>query len=169
MSQGYQILWPHNSPSKPCCLVPRTKRRVLMSLGSCRGLSSPILDECQGLFACLRHTPSVSVYGASPHQYFLWRDTDHFGMWGTHSLVFLWSGADLAVEGFLENWARFISLVILSLSFVRINFPLDRAFYIRHLGRIILLHLQTTDFYKNSKFIFPLMNRECRLDPGRRS
>ena len=67
MSQVYQILWLHNCPLKPCCLVPRTKRRVLMSSGSCRGLSSPVLDECQGLFARPRHAPGVSVYGASPH------------------------------------------------------------------------------------------------------
>ena len=30
MGQGTQILWPHNSPSKSCCLDPRTGRRILM-------------------------------------------------------------------------------------------------------------------------------------------
>ena len=38
--------------------------------------------------------------------------------------------------------------------FVRIKFPLDCAFYIRHLGRIILLHLQTPELCRNSKFFF---------------
>ena len=64
------------------------------------------------------------------------------------------------VEGFLGNWAGFISLVILSLSFVRIKFPLDCAFYIRHLGRAVLLHLQTPEFCRNSKFFFPFLNQE---------
>ena len=47
------------------------------------------------------------------------------------------------VEGFLGNWLGLISLVILSLSFVRSKFPLDFAFYIRHPERTVLLHLQT--------------------------
>ena len=44
-----------------------------------------------------------------------------------------------------------ISLVILSLSFVRIKFPLDFAFYIRHPRRTVLSQLQTHEFC-NSKF-----------------
>ena len=73
-----------------------------------------------------------------------------------------------AVGGFLGNWAGFISLVILSLSFMRIKFPLDCAFYIRHPRRTILLHLQTLEFCRNSKFFFFFffMNQKCRLDLG---
>ena len=75
-------------------------------------------------------------------------------MRGAHSLVLLWSGADLAVGGFLGNWAGFMSLVILPLSFVRIKLSLDCAFYIRHPGMTILLHSQTPGFYRNSKSPF---------------
>ena len=64
---GYQILWAHNSPSKPCCLASRTERRVLMSSGFHHGLSSLVLRECQGLFACPRHALGVSVYKACIH------------------------------------------------------------------------------------------------------
>ena len=96
-------------------------------------------------------------------------NADHFSIRGAHSLVPLWSNADLAVKGFLWNLARLISLVILSLSFMRSKFLLDFAFYIRHPGRTILLHLQTPKFCKNSKFPSPLMNQECCLDPGCRS
>ena len=45
-----------------------------------------------------------------------------------------------------------ILLVIPSLNFVRIKFPLDFAFYIRHPGRTVLSHLQTPEFCRNSKF-----------------
>ena len=54
-------------------------------------------------------------------------------------------------------------LVILSLSFMKSKFPLDFAFYIRHHGRTILLHLQTPKFYRNSKFS-PF--HEPRMPPG---
>ena len=43
-------------------------------------------------------------------------------------------------------------LVILSLNFVRIKFPPDFAFYIRHLGRTVLSHLQIPEFCRNFKF-----------------
>ena len=75
-------------------------------------------------------------------------------MRGTHSLVLLWSGADLAIGGFLGNWAGFMSLVILPLSFVRMKFSLDCTFYIRHPRRTILLHSQTPEFCRNSKSPF---------------
>ena len=45
-----------------------------------------------------------------------------------------------------------ISLVILSLNFVRIKFPLDFALDIRHPERTVLSHLQTLEFCRNSKF-----------------
>ena len=88
----------------------------------------------------------------APSLILLWSNKNCFGIRGAHSLVPLWSDADLAVEGFLGNWARLISLVILSLSFVRIKFPLDFVFYIRHFGRTVLSHQQTPEFCKNSKF-----------------
>ena len=56
------------------------------------------------------------------------------------------------VGDFLGNWAGLISLVIFSLNFVRIKFPLDFAFYMRHPGRTVLSHLQTLEFCRNSKF-----------------
>ena len=62
----------------------------------------------------------------------------------------------------LGNWAGLISLVILSLNFVRIKFPLDFAFYIRYPGRTVLSHLQTPEFCRNSKFS-PL--QESRMPP----
>ena len=50
-------------------------------------------------------------------------------MRGAHSLVLLRSGADLTIEDFLGNWAGFILLVILFLSFVRIKFSLGEPFF----------------------------------------
>ena len=47
---------------------------------------------------------------------------------------------------------------------MRSKFSLDFAFYIRHPGRTILLHLQTPEFYKNFKFFFPF--HEPRMPPG---
>ena len=91
-----------------------------------------------------------------------WSEADCFGIRGAHSLVPLWSDVDLAVEGFLGNWAGLISLVILFLSFVRIKFPLDFAFYIRHPGRTVLSHLQTPEFCRNSKFF---TFQETRMSP----
>ena len=82
----------------------------------------------------------------------LWSDADRFDIRGAHSLTPLWSDTDLTAEGFLGNWAGLISLVILSLSFVRIKFRLDFAFYIRHSRRTVLSHLQTPEFRMNSKF-----------------
>ena len=77
---------------------------------------------------------------------------DRFGIWGAHSLAPLLSGVNLAVKGSLGNWVGFISLGIPSLSFARGKFPLDFAFYIRHPGRTILLHLQALESCRNSKF-----------------
>ena len=65
MGWGCQILWPHNSPFKSCCPAPRTERRVLLSSSPRHGLSSPILRQCQSLFACLRRVSGASIYGAS--------------------------------------------------------------------------------------------------------
>ena len=58
----------------------------------------------------------------------------------------------LAVKGSLGNWAGFISLGIPSLSFVRGKSPPDFAFYIKRLGRTILLHLRAPESCRNSKF-----------------
>ena len=67
VGRGCWVLWPHNSPSKSCYLASRTERRVLMSSGFRHGLSSPILHQYQNLFACLRHVPGASTYGARSH------------------------------------------------------------------------------------------------------
>ena len=64
----------------------------------------------------------------------------------------LWSGADSAVEGSLRNWVGFISPGIPYLGIVRGKFPPDFAFYIRHLGKTILLHLQAPESCRDSKF-----------------
>ena len=85
-------------------------------------------------------------------------------MRGAHSLALLWSSADLAIGGFLGNWAGFISLIILSLSFVWIKFSLNCAFYIRHPRRTILLHLQTPEFCRNSKPLFFFLH-EPKMPP----
>ena len=53
MGQGTQILWPHNSPSKSCCLDPRIGRRVLMSSGYLTGLSSLVICWRLRLFRLL--------------------------------------------------------------------------------------------------------------------
>ena len=164
MGQGCQILWPQNSPSKSCCPAPRAGRRILMSSGLCHDRSSLVppwapeplrLPKAHSWRFGVRGTLSLIV---------LWNDTDRYDIRGAHSLAPLWSDTDLAVEGSLGNWAGLISLVILSLSFVQSKFSLDFAFYIRHLGRTILLHLQTPEFYKNSKFFFPF--HEPRMPPG---
>ena len=77
MGRGCQIFWPYNSPSKSCCPAPQMERTVLMSSGPCHGLSSPILIQCQSLFACLRHVSNggdfSSLYGReNPCGYFNW-------------------------------------------------------------------------------------------------
>ena len=98
----------------------------------------------------------------------LWDGTDRFGIRGAHSMAPLWSGADLTAEGSLGNWAGFISLGIPFLSFVRGKFPPDFAFYIRRLGRTILLiykPLNPTGTLSSPTF----MNQECRLIYGRRN
>ena len=84
----------------------------------------------------------------------LWDGTGRFGIRGAHSMAPLWSGADLAAEGSLGNWAGFILLGIPFLSFVRGKFPPDFAFYIRRLGRTILLHLQAPESCRDSKFSY---------------
>ena len=53
----------------------------------------------------------------------LWGDVDRFDIQSMHSMVPLWSNADLAIEGSLGNWAEFIPLGIPSLSFVSGKFP----------------------------------------------
>ena len=103
-----------------------------------------------------------SVWGALS-LILLWNNADRFGIQGVHSLVPLWSDVDLAVGDFLGNWAGLISLVILSLSFVRSKFPLDFAFYIMHSWRTVLLHLQTPEICGNSKF--PPSPHEPRMPP----
>ena len=50
-------------------------------------------------------------------------DADCFSIRSVYSMAPLWSGADLADEGSLRNWAKFISLNIPSLSFVCGEFP----------------------------------------------
>ena len=60
MDRDCQILWPHNSPSKSCCLALRERRRILMSSGLCHGRLSLVPCECQSLFACPRHSLLVT-------------------------------------------------------------------------------------------------------------
>ena len=119
----YQILQPHNSPSKSCCPALQTERRVLMSSGLYHGrLSLVPLWEPGPL-----HLPNARSWRFSVRDalssILLWDDTNRFGIRNVHSMAPLWSGADLAVEGSLENWVKFISLDIPFLSFVRDELP----------------------------------------------
>ena len=149
MGQGCQILWPHNSPSKACCLAPQVGRRILMSSGHCHSWSS--------LVPCRASSPAQGTLLAFWYTRCAVSNTFMERRWSLRYMrrAFigaLWSDVDLAVEGFLGNWVGLISLVIPSLNFVRIKFPLDFAFYIRHPGRTVLSHLQTPEFCRNSKF-----------------
>ena len=67
MGQGTQILWPHNSPSKSCCLEPRTGRRVLTFLGLHHGrLSFAFLRVPEFLRLSMARFWRFGVRGASP-------------------------------------------------------------------------------------------------------
>ena len=99
----YQILQPHNSPSKSYCPAFRTEIRVLMSSGLYHGrLSLVPLWEPGPL-----HLPNACSWHFSVQDalssILLWDDTDCFGIRNVYSMAPLWSGADLAVEGSLEN------------------------------------------------------------------
>ena len=75
--------------------------------------------RCQDFFVYPWHAPGASAYEVHCHQCFLFGDNaDHFDIQNVYSMAPLWSGADLEVEGSLGNWAKFILLDILSLSFV---------------------------------------------------
>ena len=119
----YQILQPHNSPSKSYCPAPRTERRVLMSSGLYHGRLS-LIPLWAPRPLCLPKARSwrFDVRGALS-SILLWDDADRFGIRNVYSMAPLWSGADLAVEGSFGNWAKFISLDIPSLSFVRSELP----------------------------------------------
>ena len=123
MGRGPQILWPHNNLSKSYCLVPRTGRRVLIFSGLCHGWLSLIPLWAPGTLrlpkVCSWH---FGVRGALSLM-LLWDDADRFGTRSVYSMAPLWSGVDLAVKGSFGNWAKFISLDISSLSFVRSEFP----------------------------------------------
>ena len=116
-------LWPHNSPSKSYCLAPRMGTRILMFSGLCHGRLSLVPLWAPGPL----HLPKVcswrfGIRGALSLMP-LWDDANRFDIRSVYSMAPLWSGADLAVEGSLGNWAKFISLDIPSLSFVRGEFP----------------------------------------------
>ena len=123
MGRSPQILWPHNSPSKSCCSAPRTRRRILMFSGLYHSRLSFVplwvpgplrLPEARSWRFGVRDALLLIL---------LWNDADRFDVRSVYSMAPLWSGADLAVEGSLGIWAKFISLDIPSLSFVRGEFP----------------------------------------------
>ena len=114
-----QILQPHNSPSKSCCLAPRMGRRILMFSGLYHGRLSLVPLWALGLLRLPKaYSWRFSVWGALS-LILLWDDVDRFGIRNVYLMAPLWSSADLAVEGSLGNWVKFISLDIPSLSFVR--------------------------------------------------
>ena len=79
---------------------------------------------CQGFFVYPWHALSASAYEVHCHQCFLLGDNaNRFGIQNVYSMVPLWSGVDLEVEGSLGNWAKFILLDIPSLSFVYGELP----------------------------------------------
>ena len=118
-----QILQPHNSPSKSYCPAPRTEMRILMFSGLYHGRLSHVPLWALG-FLRLPKARSLhfGVRGASS-LVLPWGDADRFGIRNMYSMAPLWSGTDLAVEGSLWNWAKFISLDIPSFSFVRDELP----------------------------------------------
>ena len=152
MGRGRQFLCPHNSPSKSCCPTPWAGRRILMFLGLYHGWSSLVPLRAPGPIRLPKARSWRFGVRAALSLILLEDDADSFGIRGAHSMAPLWSGADSAVESSLGNWARFISLGIPSLSFVRGKFPQDFASYIRHLGKTILLHLQAPESCKDSRF-----------------
>ena len=77
----------------------------------------------QGLFACPRFAPGVSTVRGTLSLMLLWDDVDRFNIQSVYLMAPLWNGVDLADEGSLGNWAKFISLSIPSLSFVCGEFP----------------------------------------------
>ena len=152
MGRGCQILWPYNSPSKSCYPAPRARRRILMLSGLCHGRLSLVPLWTPGPLRLPKaHSWHFGVRGALS-LILLWDDADRLDIRDVHSMVPLWSGADLTVEGSLRNWAGFISLGIPFLSFVRGKSSPDFAFYIRCLRRTILLHLRAPESCRNSKF-----------------
>ena len=152
MCRGHQFLWPYNSPSKSCCPAPWARRRILMFLDLCHGQSSLVPLGAPGpLRLSKARFWHFDVQGALL-LILLGDVANRFGIRGAHSMVPLRSGADLAVEGSLGNWTRFISPGIPFLSFVRGKFPPDFVSYIRRPGKIILLCLQTLESCGDSRF-----------------
>ena len=137
MSRGPQILWTHNSPSKSCYSAPRVGRRILMLSGLCHGRLSLVPLWAPGPFRLPKARSWCFDVRGAQLLLLLWDNADRFGIRSVHSMAPLWSGADLAVEGSLRNWAKFISLGIPSLSFVRGKLPQISPFYIRRLRRTI--------------------------------
>ena len=123
MGRSPQILWPHNSPSKSYCPAPRAGRRILMFSGLYHGRFSFVPLWAPGPLCLLKARSWCFGVRGTLSLIFLWDDVDRFGIRSVYSMAPLWSGADLAVEGSLGNWAKFISLDIPSLSFVRSEFP----------------------------------------------
>ena len=75
-----------------------------------------------------------------------------------------WGGVDSAVEGSLGNWAGFISLGIPPFwALCAVSSPPDSSFYIRPIGRTVLLHLQAPESRRNPKFLLSL--HEPKMPP----
>ena len=83
----YQILQPHNSPSKSCCPALRTERRVLMSSGLYHGRLSLIPLWAPGPL-CLPKARSwrFDVRGALS-SILLWDDANRFGIRNVYSMA----------------------------------------------------------------------------------
>ena len=74
---------------------------------------------CQSFLGYSWHVPGVSAYEVHRHQRFFFGDNaDRFEIRKAHSMMPLWSDADLETKGSLGNGVKFILLDILSLNSV---------------------------------------------------
>ena len=125
-----------------------------MFLGLCHGqLSLVPLWALGPLHLPKAHSWRFGIQGALSI-ILLWDDADRFGIRSVYSMVPLWSSTDLAIEGSLGNWAKFISLDIPSLSFVHGEFSRFRLLY-KAPWEDYFPHLLALESYRSSKF-FPL-------------
>ena len=105
-------------PTISCYSAPQMGSRILMFSGPRHGQSSLVPLWVPGSFCLLKARSWRFGARGTSSLVLLWDDADRFGTRNVYSMAPLRSGADLAVEGSLGNWAKFISLDIPSLSFL---------------------------------------------------
>ena len=150
----YQILQPHNSPSKSCCPALQTERRVLMSSGLYMAGWVLFPYGSQGLFICLMHAPGVLAYEMHCHQYFygMTRIASVYGMciqWHLYEAARIWQ---LRVR-LRIGWNLF-RLTFPLWALCAVNSPRFRPLY-KALWEDYFPHLLALESCRSSKF-FPL-------------